>query len=194
MSLISVLFSDYRRRVLELLLLHPDKRYHLREIARLTQTEAGALTRELGKLTEAEILLRERIGNQVHYAANRACPVFEELASILRKTSGLVYVLAAALQPLEARIETAFVFGSMASGQAHASSDIDLLVIGTAGFDAVVAALYPTQATVGREINPKVYGRAEWQELVRNGGAFVRDVLRKPKLFVLGNQNDLGES
>jgi predicted nucleotidyltransferase len=194
MSLASLLFSDYRRRVLGLLLLHPDKHYHIREIARLTNTAAGTLTRELSKLTDVGILGKERVGNQVHYSANRACPIFEELASILRKTSGLSDVLAAGLQPLAERIELAFVFGSMASGRADAGSDIDLLIIGSVGFDEVVAALYPTQSVLGRELNPKVYSRAEWQQLVQRRGAFVQDVLRKPKLFIVGDKNELGES
>lgn len=76
-TLASVLFTDYRRRVLGLLVV-------------------------------------EKAGNQVHYPANRDCPIFEELASILRKTSGLV--------PLAGRIEEAFVFGSMAGGKARAGS------------------------------------------------------------------------
>ena len=56
MSLSSLLFSEYRQRVLGLLLLHPENRYHVREIARLTHTTPGTLNRELFKLTEAEVL------------------------------------------------------------------------------------------------------------------------------------------
>lgn len=96
MSLADVLFTDYRRRALGLLLLHPERHYHLLEIARLTGTVPGTLTRELTRLAEAGLLTREKVGNQVHYAANRDCPVYEELASILRKTSGVVDVLAEA--------------------------------------------------------------------------------------------------
>ena len=52
----SILFSEYRRRVLGLLLLNPDKRYHVREIARLTSMTAGTLHRELSKLvTRAQL-------------------------------------------------------------------------------------------------------------------------------------------
>lgn len=191
MSLGSLLFTDYRRKVLGLLLLHPDTRYHLREIARLTKTQPGTLARELNKLADAGVLLRERVGNQLLYAANRQCPIFAELAGILRKTSGLAEVLADALLPLAERIEVAFVFGSMASGTARADSDIDLMVIGEAGFAELVGALYPLQEQLGREINPKVYTRREWQELVAGQGAFVREVLGKPRLFCLGNDDDL---
>ncbi|CAD5110272.1 nucleotidyltransferase domain-containing protein [Zestomonas carbonaria] len=191
MSLASLLFTDYRRKVLGLLLLHPESRYHLREIARLTGTQPGTLTRELSRLAEAGLLVKERVGNQLLYAANRNCPIFPELASILRKTSGLAEVLAEALLPMAERIDAAFVFGSMASGTARAESDIDLMVIGDAGFAEVVGALYPLQERLGREINPKVYGRGEWRKLLEEKGAFARDILGKPRLFVVGNEDDL---
>lgn len=191
MPLSPIVFTDYRRKVLGLLLLHPDQRYYLREIARLTDTTPGTLTRELAKLVEAGVLTVEKVGNQVHYAANRACPIFSELASILRKTSGLVDVLAGGLAPLANRIEDAFVFGSMASDKAGGTSDIDLMVIGDVGFPELVRALHPLQDGLAREINPKVYSRLEWDKLVKAQGAFVRDVLAKPKLFVLGSEQGL---
>jgi predicted transcriptional regulator len=84
----TVLVNGYQRRVLGLLLLHPDQSYHVREIARLTDTAPGTLHKELSKLAAAGILERERRGNQFAYRANRSCPIFQELASIMRKTSG----------------------------------------------------------------------------------------------------------
>ena len=44
--LAEILFKDYWRRELGLLLLHPDKSYHVREIARLTGTVAGTLHKD----------------------------------------------------------------------------------------------------------------------------------------------------
>ncbi len=192
MSLGSLFFPEYRRRVLGLLLLHPDRQYHQRELAPLTGTVQGTLRRELANMVEAGVLLKEPAGNQVRYRANRDCPIFPELAGILLKTSGLAEVLGEVLLPLAERIEAAFVFGSMADGSAGAHSDIDLLVIGTVGFAEVVGAVYPAQEPLGREINPKVYTPEEWQQLVAEGGAFVRDVLAKPRVFVLGREADLG--
>lgn len=191
-DLASLLFKDYRRRVLGLLLLHPDETYHVREIARLTSTVAGTLHKELSRLSEAGVLVKRPQGNQLLYQANRECPVFEELASILRKTSGLVDVLAEGLWPLAEKINVALVFGSMASGKATAGSDVDLLVLGDAGFADVVKLLHPLQQQLGREINPKVYSMSEWQNLQNDQRAFVADLMSKPKLYVIGDKDDLG--
>ncbi|MES2219248.1 MAG: nucleotidyltransferase domain-containing protein [Pseudomonadota bacterium] len=189
--LLTFLFPEYRRRVLVLLLLHPESQYHVREIARITNTAAGSLHRELSKLAEAQVLIREKSGNQVYYQANPTFPIFEELASILRKTSGLVDVLANALAPLAEKIEVAFVFGSAGSGKENLGSDIDVLIIGEISYTDAVSALYPAQTTVRREINPKVYSKAEWQKLVRNKNAFIKDILKKPKLFIIGTASDI---
>lgn len=189
--LASLLFKDYRRRVLGLLLLHPDKAYHVREIARQTSTIAGTLHKELAKLSDAGVLVKEANGNQLLYSANRDCPIFEELASILRKTSGVADVLADALQSITSDIKVAFVFGSVASGKETAGSDVDLLIVGDVSFGDVIKALYPTQETLGREVNPKVYSEIEWSRIKKNGEAFIKEIMKKDKLFLVGSINEL---
>jgi len=186
LPLASVLFKDYRRRVLGLMLLHPGESYHVREVARLTGTVAGTLHKELATLAEAGILARVSRGNQVLYSANRECPVFEELAGILRKTSGLVDVLANALMPMSEKIDSACIFGSVASGQETTHSDVDILVIGAAGFAQIARALYPCHEVLGREVNPKVFEKVAWAEMVRNGDGFAREIISKPKMDVIG--------
>ncbi len=187
----SFLFTEYRRRILGLLILHPENSYHVREIARLTNTVVGTLHKELSKLANAGVLIREASGNQVQYQANKAFPLYEELANILRKTSGLVDVLANALTPLAEKIEAAFVFGSVGRGTENAVSDVDVLIIGDIGFADAVIALYPAQAILKREINPKVYQKKQWQKLVKNKDHFIQEIIDKPKLFIIGAPNDI---
>jgi predicted nucleotidyltransferase len=187
------LFNSYHRRVLGLLLLRPGESFHVREIARLTGTSAGTLHKELSKLAEAGILVAERRANQLVYMANRASTIYDELASIMRKTSGLADVLANALAPCAALVEVAFVFGSVARSQETADSDIDVMIIGQATFADVVKLLYPAQATLAREINPKVVSANEWRASVERKDGFALDVLNKPKIFMMGTENDLAK-
>lgn len=192
--LASILFKEYRKRVLSLLLLRPDQAYHVREIARLTATVPGTLHKELSKLAEAGLLKKSVRGNQVTYQANRECLIFEELSSILRKTTGVADILVEALAPLYDLIEVAVVFGSVASGKATRDSDVDLLIVGDVGFTDTVKALYPAQELLGREINPKVYSVEEWRSARKENLVFIRDLLQKPVIKVKGDIDDLGES
>lgn len=191
MLISSLLFPEYRRRVLGLLLLHPENRYHVREIARLTHTTPGTLNRELSKLTNAEVLVREASGRQVYYHANRSLPIYDELVSILRKTSGLVDVLANALMPFSDKVNVALVFGSVGRGTENVGSDVDVLIIGDIDFTDAIKALYPAQEIIGREINPKVFQKKEWKSLVRKKDPFAQEILKSPKLFIIGGSNEL---
>lgn len=190
----TLFFGAYRRQVLALLLLHPEESFHLRELARVTNTQPGTLRRELTQLAEAGVLSRERVGNLVRYKANPDCPIYDELRSILKKTAGMVDVLRDSLAPLADKIAVAFVYGSVASDAERRSSDIDVMVVGTATFEEVVRALHRSQEQLRREINPNVYGPAEFTKKAKEKGAFLFRVLKEPKLFILGKEDDLRKS
>jgi len=117
--------------------------------------------------------------------------VFEELASILRKTSGLVDVLAEALRSVENQISLAFVFGSLARGEQQSSSDVDVMLVGGVGFADAVRILHPAQEILQREINPVVYSLDEFQRRATSGDSFIREVLSQPKLYIVGNEDEL---
>lgn len=188
---VTVLFSAYHRQVLGLLLLRPAESFHTREIARLTGIPAGSLHRELKALTEAGLLTRQPLGNQVRYQAERGCPVYEELAAIFRKTSGLANVLRDALATLD--VELAFIFGSVARGQERVTSDVDVCVIGAASFASVVKALAQTHERLGREINPVVMTRRAFRTKLVAGDAFVSRIGKEPKILVTGSVHELGK-
>lgn len=187
-SLSDLLFpNQYRRKVLALLLMQPEQKMHLRELARQTQAAPGTLKKELDALCGVGLLTSERVGNQVQFQANTAHPVFAELQALVRKTTGLADVLRQALEPLGDAVELAFVFGSMASGRAHAGSDVDLLVVGSASFAQVVEATHAAQAQLGRDINPKVMSAAEWAAQQAAGHPFVQELLAQPKIWLIGS-------
>jgi predicted nucleotidyltransferase len=187
-----ILFGTYRRQVLALLLLRPEERFHVREIARLTGIPAGSLHRELKLLAEAELLVRQSVGQQVYYQANRQSPIFEELAGIFRKTAGLADVIRAALLPLANEVALAFVFGSVAQGKERSGSDVDLFVLGETSFTAVVAALADLHERLGREINPVIMTCVDFTKKY-GSDSFLQRVAREPKIYVMGYADDFAK-
>jgi predicted nucleotidyltransferase len=171
------LFGQTRSAVLSALLLHPDASLH----------------RELRLLADLGLLLRQEVGRQVHYRANAAHPVHAELAQLLRKTAGLADVLRKALDPLGAKVELAFVYGSMASGTERAGSDVDLMVLGKASFADLARALAAAQTTLRRDVNPTVMTRRELAAKLAERDGFVRSVMKGSKLWLKGEEGDLAE-
>jgi predicted nucleotidyltransferase len=91
------------------------------------------------------------------------------------------------------RIEVAFIFGSVARGAETEGSDIDVLIIGSVDFGAVIDALHSAQQWLAREINPKVFSTNEWKMKVRVPDPFISDVLSKKKIFLIGDEHGLAE-
>lgn len=190
-NLSAALFGKTRRAILSLLYSHADESFYLRQIARFSGTGLGAMQRELKQLSAAGIIRRSVRGKQVYYQANTKCPVFAELKSLLIKTAGVGDILRSALAPLTDRIEVALIYGSIARGLENRSSDVDVLVIGDISFAEVVDKLEPAQEMLGREINPTVYPTAEFQLKLSQGHHFLKNVLSRDKIFLIGDEYDL---
>ena len=189
------LFGKARRRILGLLYGQPEQTFYLRQIARLTGLSPGAVQYELAALTGAGLVTREEIGNQVHFQANPDCLVFDELRRLMEKTTGLADHVRAALAPLaeEGKLSHAFIFGSVASGNQTANSDVDLMVIGDATLREIAPALQPVEDRIAREINPSVYTMDGFTKRVASEDHFISSVLRGPRILLLGSEDELDD-
>lgn len=183
------LFGRTRRELLAALFGHPDRACYLRELVRLTGAGNGAVQRELAQLVEAGLVLREARGAHVYFRANAATPVFRELRGLVEKTTGVVGALQQALAHFSrTQVRLAFVYGSVARNTHGSTSDVDLCVVGTVTLRQLIGPLQRAQERVGREVNPTVF-RPE--ELRSTRSHFVRGLLDRPLLMLVGDRNDL---
>ena len=190
---VELMFGAYRRKLLGLLLMRPDERYHVRELARMSEIPVGSIHRELKTMAEAGLLIRDQVGNQVLYQADRSCPIYEELASIFRKTSGLASLVCDHLDEISDRIDFAVVFGSMASGRQKSVSDVDILILGNIELIDVVRALSPLGQTLRREINPVVMTADHFSAQVMKKDRFALRLIEGPKILVIGDADEFAK-
>lgn len=189
-GLASGLFAPVQQRLLGLLFGQADRRFQSAELIRLVDSGTGAVVRQLGRLVEAGLVTISSEGNRKFYQANPASPIFAELKGIALKTTGLAEPLREALTPLSHSIESAFVFGSVASGSDRASSDIDLLVISdTLTYADVFTAVHPVEQQLGRTINPTVVSRQDWKRKCSSPDAFARRVADAPKIVLISGEH-----
>lgn len=191
-SAADALFPAVRQRVLAVLFGSPDRSFYANELIALARSGTGAVQRELASLLAAGLVTVRDQGNQKHYQANAASPVFAELRGLVLKTVGLADVLRAALAPLAGQITMAFVYGSVARREDTAASDVDVLIVSDAlGYAEVFGALESAAQTLGRTINPTLYTRAELARRRAQDNAFVTRVLDQPRIWLMGDEEVL---
>jgi DNA-binding transcriptional ArsR family regulator len=190
MLALSDLFPQTRAEVFRLLFETGDQEIHLRDLARLAGLSPAALQKELTTLEKKELITGRRDGNRRYFRANTSHPLYPELHGLVVKTSGVARELRRALETV-AGIEVALVFGSTAAGSAGAASDVDVLILGSAGLRKVSPALRGVAETLGREINPVCLTPAEWRDKLHKGDAFASRVAREPKLWLKGGPDEL---
>jgi len=190
-NLSSALFTKGQQRLLGLLFGHPERSFYAKELIVLVNSGSGVVQRELAKLVAAGLITVRQVGNQKHYQANSATPIFSELRGIILKTCGLAEILQQALAPVTQQIQTAFIYGSIAKQQETSKSDIDLLIISdTLTYPDIFSLLETAEAQLARKINPNIYTSFDWQQKCISGNAFVSRISTQQKIYLIGKEDD----
>jgi len=185
------LFPRVRQGVLAATLTRPEKWWYLSELAEFLHTRPSSLQRELRSLKQSGILQLRKDGSRTYFKAETRSPIFRELRSVFEKTVGLIPTLRDALRPSAEKIVCAFVYGSIARHEEHATSDIDLMVIGTVGLGDLAPSLRKAEKRLGREVNVTNYSIEEFRKKATEGDHFLTTVLKGSLQFVKGEQRDL---
>ncbi|MBI2934013.1 MAG: nucleotidyltransferase domain-containing protein [Chloroflexi bacterium] len=178
--------SRTKRSLLKLLLTNPDKRFYVREIARLTGEPVNAVRRELGYLEKAGLVRAYARGNLKYYDVVREFPFFLELKKIIYATVGLGDYLRERFESTGS-IDFAFVYGSVARNEETARSDIDLFVVGEITEADLHNLVRRAEHETGREINYTLMTRSEFADRKSKGEPFIKRVLKEPKVFLIGS-------
>jgi len=190
-SVLDSLFPTVRQRVLAATLTQPERWWYLSELAKFLRTRPSSLQRELHSLQRSGILQQRKDGRRAYFKAEIRSPIFRDLRGIFEKTVGLIPTLTVALTPFADKIACAFVYGSVARREEHATSDIDLMVIGKVGLADLAPSLRKTEKRLGREVNVTNYSADEFRRKVSEGDHFLTTVLDGNLQFVKGEQRDL---
>ena len=190
----SALFTPAQQKLLGLMFVRVNEGFHLNEIMRLTGLGSASAQRELRRLHEAGVITSERIGNVRQFRPNRDSPVFDELASIVKKTFGLVSVLHSTLLPLRRSLNVAFVYGKTANEQEASADAVELLLIGeNTTYGELLNRLPVAERLLRRKINPNLYSLEDFKRRVREQQGFIIHMLQDRKMFVLGDETDLDD-
>lgn len=187
------LFGKTRRHVLALLFGRPERTFYLREIVVRAGGGISQVQKELEQLVAAGFVLRERRANQVHFRANPDASIYGELVGIVTKTFGVADVLREALARFKGRIRLAFIYGSIAKGSAHATSDIDLLLVADLPPSELAVPLDALRERLGRKVSVITYSAGEFAVMLREKHHFIGAILDGSKIWLIGDEHTLDE-
>jgi predicted nucleotidyltransferase len=191
---LETIFPAVRAGILSAVLLEPRRWWFLSELARHLDAGPSSLQRELESLVDSGILERREDGRRVYFRANAGSPVFADLRGLIEKTAGVVPALAKALDPFEGRIELAFVYGSFARGSQRASSDVDLMIVGSVKQIDLVPVLRKLEDRFGREVNVTLYSPREFRGKLLAGDHFLNSVLKGRTILLKGSLDELDKA
>ena len=188
-ALQTLLGSETRAKVLTWLVVHPDEPVFLRDLARHCGLSVTPVHRQLGKLEEIGLVTSERVGNAKRYRLSHQFPALGAIKGLVQATTGLVPCLRQRLQRPD--IDVAFIFGSGARGEEVADSDVDLFVVGDIDGVLLSQLVGQVEREVRKEIDVIHWSAADLARQMEEPSSFLSAVMRQPKVFVEGDEDDL---
>jgi predicted nucleotidyltransferase len=193
-GMVDALFPAVRTGVLSATMLQPEHWWFMTELARHLKITPSSLQRELESLVSAGILLRRQDGRRAYFKANTDSPLFPDLKGMLEKTTGIKPAIQAALQQFDDQIEIALLYGSVARGEEHSASDVDLMIVGTLKQIDLLPALRELEAAFRREVNATLFTSEEFHRKLATKDHFVYSVLQGKTILLKGTLNELEET
>jgi predicted nucleotidyltransferase len=193
-STLDALFPAIRAGVLSATMLQPERWWFMTELARHLAVRPSSLQRELESLVGSGLLLRRQDGRRAYFKANVESPQFPDLRGLIEKTAGIVPGMKAALVDFGDRIELALIYGSIARGEEHSGSDIDLMIVGTLQQIDLLPKLRKLEASFRRDVNVTLFSPDEFHRKLRNQDHFLDTVLKGKTIRLKGTLHELGDT
>jgi predicted nucleotidyltransferase len=180
--------SKMRVKLLAHFLSHSNEGFYSRQLENLLNEPVGPIGRELLNLEKIDVLKSEKCGRQKHYRINREISFFEELRMLFLKAT-IVKVAKKALSAVKG-VELAFIYGSLAKGEEHQESDIDIMVVGNTTDKNVNQAVCGIEKELRRTVSYSLYDRREIRDRLKKKDNFISTVFTEPHILLIGKSND----
>lgn len=182
-----LLISEVRLKILKLLLLNPNKSYHVRAIVRAVGAEINAVRRELENLNSINLLRKRQSSNRLYYSVDTSHPFYSEVLALLGKEDGLGGLILKNLKNL-GDIEYAVLSKAYLRGRQPSPLDVDLFIVGEIRMDVMESLIRGYQDKSGREINYSVMNSEEFRNRKRVNDQFVLRILTRSRTMLVGDE------
>ena len=181
--------SKARASLLTLFCLNPGKQFYVREIERKTNLSYISVSNELKNLQEFGLLKSKFNGKQKNFWIDEHFVLYEDLQKIILKTEGVTKTIMDKFSSLK-NVDFLFIYGSFASVKANIQSDLDLFIVGNAGYDDLIDIIIKNENKIGRQINFTIYKQEDLVSRIKNQDSFIMNIVKEPKIMLIGDENE----
>jgi len=165
-----LLFFTNCQKVLSFLIQNPDKEYFDRQIAMLTSVSRAGTNLALRELAQAGIISRQKRGRMCFYRAVSRDP-FIRCLKIVQNVATLLPIV----KKLHKASQRVVLYGSAASGENTAQSDIDIFIL-AANPEEVKKAIFKDR--LRGKIQYVVHTSTDYVKSKKNNPTFYRELER----------------
>lgn len=184
------MLSKVRVKLMELFFSNPSEMWYVRELTRLTDEEINAVRRELARMLDVGLLLSENRGNRLYYRLDPHYGFFQELLTLVAKTTGLGGEIKKNRKKL-GNLEFVMFSGNFARYGKRANTDVDILIVGEVVLPELTALIKKEEEKRGYEINYSVISREEFVFRKERRDPFIKEVLSGSRVLIVGNEDEM---
>ena len=181
-----ILVSEVRVNILKLLLLNPNRAFHIRAIVRQVGAEINAVRRELDNLFDINLVNRRQSSNKIFYQIETSHPFFSDLLSLVAKEEGV----GAAIVKNEKRIgmvDYAVLSLAFLRGRKSTALDVDLFIVGDVDLEVIKNVVKEEESKMNKEINYSVMNMEEFMSRKRTNDPFIYRVMTQSRTMLIGD-------
>lgn len=189
-KLTDFMVSKVRVKMLQTFLSNPSEMFYVRQLTRAVNEEINAVRRELQRMEKSGMIKSEHRGNRLYYYFKPSYPFYQELLSLVAKTTGTGRAIIKNKQKLGV-IKFAMFSGKLVRGLERSGDDVELLIVGQVIMPQLTILLRENEARTGREINYTVMTEDEFNYRKNRRDPFILQVLSNSRVMLIGDEQDL---
>jgi len=190
-QLSDIITSKVRIKLLNLFLSDTSEMYHVRGIVREVKEEINAVRRELLRFEKAGFLKKEGRGNRVYYWPRKDYKYYEDLLSIVAKSTGLGKEIIQSSKKIGRCNFVMFSGGFVRRKKRKKDDEVDVLVVGEIILPELAALIRKEESKRGHEINYTVMSREELDFRKKRRDPFLLGILSRSRVMIIGDEEDL---
>ncbi len=173
--------------------MNPHQEFYQAAIVKETGNALIQVQRSLKVLEHTGMISSKKRGRMVFYQADRTHPAFDDLKRAFLKTVSIGDDLRTLLRKHHKRADLVWIFGSVARGEENVDSDIDLIFISKCSLLQMSKIVGPISRKIKRELNAVFLTPDDLVKKYASKDYFISDIIQKPKIWLIGNDQELRE-